>query len=177
MMSRTQKSHASSAEVRPHISLITVDATSQWIEPARDILREYGRSLDIDLCFQNFDTELDLLPGEYATPHGKLLLAFVGDALAGCGALRALADVDYANACEMKRLYVRPAFRHFGLGRSLAEALLDEARRIGYSVMLLDTLDEMESARELYSTLGFEEVAPYYFNPIPGAHYLKADLS
>ena len=76
----------------------------------------------------------------------------------------------------MKRLYVRPAFRRFGLGRVLAEALLDEARRAGYSVMLLDTLDEMESARELYASLGFEEVAPYYFNPIPGAHYLKADL-
>ena len=84
--------------------------------------------------------------------------------------------MDHANACEMKRLYVRPAFRRFGLGRVLAEALLDEARRAGYSVMLLDTLDEMESARELYASLGFEDVAPYYFNPIPGAHYLKADL-
>ena len=116
------------------------------------------------------------LPGEYAPPAGQLLLAFVGDALAGCGGLRALADVDHANACEMKRLYVRPAFRRFGLGRVLAEALLDEARGAGYSVMLLDTLDEMESARELYATLGFEEIAPYYFNPIPGAHYLKAEL-
>ena len=76
----------------------------------------------------------------------------------------------------MKRLYVRPAFRRFGLGRTLAEALLDEARRAGYSTMLLDTLDEMESARELYASLGFEECAPYYFNPIPGAHYLKVDL-
>ncbi|HEY9238861.1 MAG TPA: GNAT family N-acetyltransferase, partial [Burkholderiaceae bacterium] len=93
-----------------------------------------------------------------------------------CGAMRGLADSDPANACEMKRLYVRPAFRRFGLGRTLAEALLDEARRAGYSVMLLDTLDEMESARELYASLGFEECAPYYFNPIPGAHYLKADL-
>ena len=146
------------------------------VEPVREILREYARSLAIDLQFQNFEAELAELPGEYAPPSGQLLLAFIGDALAGCGGLRALPDVDHANACEMKRLYVRPAFRRFGLGRVLAEALLDEARRAGYSTMLLDTLDEMESARELYATLGFEETAPYYFNPIPGAHYLKVDL-
>ena len=162
-------------ESTPDIRLLRVDA-APWIEPAREILREYAYSLNIDLCFQNFEGELAALPGEYAAPQGQLLLAFVGDALAGCGGLRALPDVDYANACEMKRLYVRPAFRRFGLGRVLAEALLDEARRAGYSVMLLDTLDEMESARELYATLRFTEVAPYYFNPIPGAHYLKADL-
>jgi len=76
----------------------------------------------------------------------------------------------------MKRLYVRPAFRRFGLGRIMAQALLDDARRAGYSTMLLDTLDDMEAARELYATLGFHEIPPYYFNPIPGAHYLKADL-
>ena len=90
--------------------------------------------------------------------------------------MRRLSDVDHANACEMKRLFVRRAFRRFGLGRVLAQALMDRAAGAGYSVMLLDTLDEMESARELYATLGFEEVAPYYFNPIPGAHYLKAPL-
>ena len=159
----------------PQIQLVCVDS-APWIAPAREILSEYAGSLAVDLCFQNFDAELATLPGEYAPPQGQLLLAFVGDSLAGCGGLRALPDADYANACEMKRLYVRPAFRRFGLGRVLAEALLDEARRAGYSVMLLDTLDEMESARELYSTLGFEEVAPYYFNPIAGAHYLKAEL-
>ena len=159
----------------PEITLVRV-TTTPWIAPARELLREYAASLAVDLRFQNFEDELASLPGEYAPPAGHLLLAFVGDALAGCGGLRALADVDHANACEMKRLYVRPAFRRFGLGRALAEALLDEARRAGYSVMLLDTLDEMESARELYATLGFEETAPYYFNPIPGAHYLKAEL-
>jgi GNAT superfamily N-acetyltransferase len=159
----------------PEIALERVDA-SHAMEPVREILREYARSLDVDLCFQNFEAELATLPGDYAAPSGQLLLAYVDGALAGCGGLRALPDVDYANACEMKRLYVRPAFRRFGLGRALAEALLDEARRAGYSVMLLDTLDEMESARELYASLGFEEVAPYYFNPIAGAHYLKADL-
>jgi GNAT superfamily N-acetyltransferase len=164
-----------SAEEPPEIALMRVDA-GQAMEPVREILREYARSLDVDLCFQNFEAELAALPGEYASPSGQLLLAYVDGALAGCGGLRALPDVDYANACEMKRLYVRPAFRRFGLGRALAEALLDEARRAGYSVMLLDTLDDMESARELYASLGFEEVAPYYFNPIAGAHYLKSDL-
>jgi len=157
------------------ISVVRLEA-DQPLEPVRELLREYARSLDVDLCFQNFEEELETLPGEYAAPGGQLLLAYVGQALAGCGGLRALPDVDYANACEMKRLYVRPAFRRFGLGRQLAEALLDEARRAGYSVMLLDTLDDMESARELYTTLGFSEIAPYYYNPIPGAHYLKAEL-
>ena len=90
--------------------------------------------------------------------------------------LRALGDVDYANACEMKRLYVRPAYRRLGLGRLLAQALMDQALRAGYSVMLLDTLDDMEAARGLYAALGFEEIPPYYFNPIAGAHYLKAEL-
>ena len=159
----------------PQITLVPLETLGE-LEPVRDILREYGASLAIDLQFQNFDSELAELPGDYAPPAGQLLLAFVGDALAGCGGLRALPDVDHANACEMKRLYVRPAFRRFGLGRVLAEALLDEARRAGYSTMLLDTLDEMESARELYATLGFTETAPYYFNPVPGAHYLKVDL-
>jgi ribosomal protein S18 acetylase RimI-like enzyme len=90
--------------------------------------------------------------------------------------MRPLPDVDYPDACEMKRLYVRPAFRRFGLGRLIAQALMDRALQAGYSTMLLDTLDDMEAARGLYATLGFTEVPPYYFNPIAGAHYLKADL-
>lgn len=159
----------------PDVSLIVAD-TPQLLEEARAIFRDYAASLDVDLCFQNFDDELLRLPGEYAAPHGHLLLAFVDDALAGCGAMRPLPDVDYANACEMKRLYVRPAFRRFGLGRLMAQALLDEAQRSGYSVMLLDTLDDMEAARGLYGSLGFEDIPPYYFNPIAGAHYLKAEL-
>jgi len=159
----------------PDIRLVPADMAPSF-EPAREILREYAKSLAIDLSFQDFDTELATLPGDYAPPGGRLLLAYVGQQLAGCGGLRALTDVDHANACEMKRLFVRPAFRRFGLGRVIAEAVLDEARRAGYSVVLLDTLDEMESARELYATLGFEEVAPYYYNPIPGAHYLKMEL-
>ena len=159
----------------PEIRLVTPD-TPELLAATREIFREYAHSLDVDLCFQNFEQELAALPGDYAAPQGCLLLAFVDSALAGCGALRGLSDADYANACEMKRLYVRPAFRRFGLGRVLAQALLDEAQRAGYSEVLLDTLDDMEAARGLYASLGFEEIPPYYYNPIPGAHYLKATL-
>ncbi|CAG1014184.1 amino-acid N-acetyltransferase [Burkholderiaceae bacterium] len=159
----------------PEIRLVTPD-TPELLAATREVFREYAQSLDVDLCFQNFEAELATLPGEYAQPSGCLLLAFVDSALAGCGALRGMTDGDYANACEMKRLYVRPAFRRFGLGRVLAEALLDEAQRLGYSDVLLDTLDDMEAARSLYASLGFEEIPPYYYNPIPGAHYLKATL-
>ena len=142
----------------------------------RTLFREYAATLGVDLCFQNFEAELAGLPGEYAQPLGTLLLARVNGASAGCGALRALADVDYANACEMKRLYVRTDFRGYGLGRRLAQALMDHAEGAGYRHLLLDTLDDMEAARGLYASLGFEEIPPYYYNPIPGAHYLKAEL-
>lgn len=153
-----------------------VPETPAWLDAARTVLREYAAGLGVDLCFQNFEHELASLPGEYAPPAGALLLATVDGQLAACGGLRALPDVDYPNACEMKRLYVRPAFRGYGLGRRLAQELIDRATEAGYSVMLLDTLDDMEAARGLYATLGFEEIPPYYYNPIPGAHYLKVDL-
>ena len=153
-----------------------VPAQMAQFDDTRNIIREYAAQLGVDLCFQGFDQELAGLPGEYAGPDGSLLLAFVDGALAGCGAFRPLRDVDYPNACEMKRLYVRRAFRRFGLGRLLARQLMDRAIEAGYSTMLLDTLDDMEAARNLYETLGFEEVPPYYYNPVPGAHYLKADL-
>jgi ribosomal protein S18 acetylase RimI-like enzyme len=159
----------------PAIEVLT-PATPELIDATRSIFREYAAQLGVDLCFQNFDAELACLPGDYAAPHGALLLALVDGEVAGCGALRALTDVDYANACEMKRLYVRPAFRRFGIGRLLAQALMDRGMQAGYSNLLLDTLDDMEAARGLYSSLGFEEIAPYYFNPIPGAHYLRAPL-
>jgi GNAT superfamily N-acetyltransferase len=164
-----------SSEHSPEIELIEPQAPHQ-LDATRVIFSEYVASLGIDLQFQNIDDELAGLPGEYAQPLGRLMLATVDGEIAGCGAFRPLNDVDHANACEMKRLYVRKAFRRFGLGRVIAQALMDHAREVGYSVMLLDTLDEMESARGLYATLGFEEVAPYYFNPIAGSHYLKAVL-
>jgi len=157
--------------------IVTVGAGElAGLAAVRELFREYAAGLGVDLCFQGFEAELAALPGDYAEPGGTLLLALVDGAPAGCGAMRPLADVDYPNACEMKRLYVRRAFRGFGLGRALAQALLDQATRAGYSTLLLDTLDDMESARGLYGTLGFVEVPPYYYNPIPGAHYLKVDL-
>lgn len=159
----------------PIIELLT-PATPELLAATRAIFREYAGSLGVDLCFQNFEAELDTLPGEYTPPRGALLLAMVEGEVAGCGALRPLPDSDDANGCEMKRLYVRPAYRKFGLGRLLAQALLDRGLQAGYSSMLLDTLDDMEAARGLYASLGFKEIPPYYFNPIPGAHYLKADL-
>lgn len=159
----------------PVIELLT-PATPELLDATREIFREYAAQLGVDLCFQNFDAELATLPGDYAAPRGALLLATVDGEVAGCGALRPLADVDYPNACEMKRLFVRPAFRRFGIGRVLAQALMDRGLQAGYSNLLLDTLDDMEAARGLYASLGFEEIPPYYFNPIPGAHYLRAPL-
>jgi putative acetyltransferase len=151
-------------------------ATARDYDEARAIFREYAEGLGVDLCFQNFPQELAELPGEYAEPRGVLLLARVDGELAGCCALRPMDSADYPNASEMKRLYVRKPFRGFGLGRQLAEAALNAARQAGYDCVLLDTLDDMEAARALYEDLGFEDIPPYYHNPIAGAHYLKADL-
>ena len=159
----------------PNIQLIT-PATPAELQTTRVIFQEYAQQLGVDFCFQNFDAELNELPGEYAEPHGALLLALVDGQLAGCCALRPLTSSDYPNACEMKRLYVRNGHRRLGLGRQLAEAILDAARVAGYHHVLLDTLSEMESARALYEDLNFEEIPPYYQSPIAGAHYLKADL-
>lgn len=159
----------------PQIKLITPATPAQY-QATRQIFEEYARQLGVDLDFQNFDAELADLPGDYAEPQGALMLAMVDEQLAGCCAMRALDAVDYPNACEMKRLYVRSSHRRLGLGRQLAEAVLDAARVAGYRHMLLDTLTEMESARALYKDLKFEEIPPYYHNPLAGAHYLKADL-
>ena len=159
----------------PSLQLIT-PASPEELEAVRAIFLEYADSLGVDLCFQQFDDELATLPGEYAPPRGALFLASVDGEVAGCCALRPLDTADYPNAAEMKRLYVRKPFRNFGLGRQLAEATLDAAREAGYASVLLDTLDEMETARALYEELGFQEIPPYYHNPIAGAHYLKATL-
>jgi ribosomal protein S18 acetylase RimI-like enzyme len=172
---RPAPSSSEHSDALPDIRLVEAD-TPALLAAAREILLEYRDSLDVDLCFQNFDHEVQHLPGAYAAPGGHLLLALVDGEVAGCGAVQPLPDCDYPNACEMKRLYVRRAFRRFGLGRRIAQALMDEAAELGYSAMLLDTLDDMEAARGLYASLGFEEVPPYYFNPVPGAHYLKADI-
>ncbi|WP_239027157.1 GNAT family N-acetyltransferase [Ramlibacter algicola] len=155
---------------------LVTPTTHEDIQAARQIIQEYADGLGVDLDFQDIDAELDGLPGEYAEPRGALVLARVEGQVAGCVALRPLDTSDYANAAEMKRLYVRPAYRGLGLGRQLAEAALDAARRAGYACVLLDTLDDMESARALYEDLGFEPIDPYYHNPIAGAHYLKVAL-
>lgn len=160
---------------RAEIELVTA-YDSAHLDTVRDIFREYAQGLGVDLCFQGFEQELAELPGEYAPPRGTLLLARVDGVVAGCCALRPLDTSDYPNAAEMKRLYVREAYRGFGLGRRLAEATLDAARLADYACVLLDTLSDMEAARALYDELGFQEIPPYYHNPIAGAHYLKADL-
>jgi ribosomal protein S18 acetylase RimI-like enzyme len=163
------------AVTSPIVEILTPQRPAEF-DAVREIFREYAASLNVDLCFQGFEQELATLPGDYATPRGALLLARVDGLVAGCCALRPLDSIDYPNACEMKRLFVRTPFRGLGLGRQLAEAVLDAARLHGYDHVLLDTLDDMEAARTLYEDLGFVEVPPYYHNPIAGAHYLKATL-
>jgi len=162
----------------PQIPLaeLVIPSQPEQIEAARSLIREYAQSLGVDLCFQNIEEELASLPGEYAAPRGALFMAVIEGKPAGCVALRALDSADYPNAAEMKRLYVRKRFRGSGLGREMAQAVLDAARDAGYSCVLLDTLDDMEAARGLYEDIGFHEVPPYYHNPIAGAHYLKCDL-
>ena len=147
-----------------------LDAAS--ITACRNLFLEYQRGLGVSLCFQGFDAELAALPGDYAPPRGRLLIARQGEAVAGCVALRPLFHRD----AEMKRLYVRPAHRGTGLGRLLAQRVISEARAIGYESLKLDTLPQMHSAQNLYAKLGFRETAPYNDNPIGGTRFLALDL-
>lgn len=147
--------------------------SSSQIAEARELFGEYAHSLGFSLCFQNFDHELASLPGHYAPPEGRLLLAEYDAELAGCVALHKLGS----GVCEMKRLYLRPQFRGQGLGRALAERIIAEARQIGYQSMRLDTVEPvMKSAVAMYRTLGFKDVAPYCSNPITGAIYMELQL-
>lgn len=143
------------------------------VQAARELFEEYARSLPFGLEFQDFEGELASLPGEYAPPRGRILLAWVDGELAGCVAIRAWDE----ERCEMKRMYARPEFRGRGVGRALAEAVMAEARAIGYRWMRLDTVPGMDAALTLYRAMGFRDIPPYRHNPIPGAVYLEAELA
>jgi GNAT superfamily N-acetyltransferase len=142
------------------------------IEIVKGLFAEYAASLEFNLDFQNFEEELANLPGTYAPPTGCLLLAVYEDQPAGCVALRKLSD----NICEGKRLYVKPEFRGFGIGRKLVEAIITEARRLGYARIRGDTVASMQIAQVLYASLGFKEIKPYYYNPIEGAKFIELKL-
>ena len=147
--------------------------TTDDIQNARQLFEEYAASLGFSLCFQNFDQELASLPGKYSPPTGRLLLAYSNEQLAGCIALRQL-DTD---TCEMKRLFVRSDFRGAKLGKILINAIIDEARAIGYKRMCLDTVPgKMDRAIALYEALGFRDVEPYYDNPVEGARFMELRL-
>jgi len=139
------------------------------LDAARELFREYQAAIGVDLSFQGFERELALLPGDYAPPAGRLLVARVDGPIAGCGALRPIGQ----GVAELKRMWVRPAFRGLGLGRSIAEVLLRAADDIGYEAVRLDTLAPMKEAQALYVTLGFREIPAYYDNPLPGVIYME----
>jgi putative acetyltransferase len=157
-----------------HSKQITIqEATSRDdVSAIRELFVEYVDSLEISLCFQNFEKELAELPGRYAPPSGRLLLARDADQPAGCVALRELGQ----KICEMKRLYVRPAWRRYGLGRTLARKIIIGAAEIGYSWMRLDTLASMHPAISLYHSLGFRQIQPYYANPSNSAVFMELGL-
>jgi ribosomal protein S18 acetylase RimI-like enzyme len=144
---------------------------------ARTLFEEYAASIGVDLCFQGFAEELAMLPGAYAPPRGRLLLAGMEPSPLGCVALRPLAgDAHSTDIGEIKRLYVRPEARRTGLGATLARTVIEEARAIGYREVKLDTLATMTAARALYASLGFRECAAYYHNPLPGTVYMALAL-
>lgn len=154
------------------LTFVQAESTAD-VGRARELFEEYAAQLGISLCFQNFDREVAELPGAYARPAGRLLLALDDFNLAGCIALRKIGD----DVCEMKRLYVRPQFRGKRIGKALAERIIKEAREIGYNRMRLDTLPgRMDEAIALYRALGFREIEPYYHNPVAGALFLELEL-
>ena len=147
-------------------------ASADDVATARSLFEEYQRDLGISLCFQGFDEELATLPGAYAPPSGRLLLAFASDGPAGCVALRKIEE----GICELKRLWVRPGFRGAGLGRRLVETILREARAEGYRRVRLDTLPSMRAAQALYLSMGFSDIPPYNEHPIEGTRFMEAAL-
>lgn len=158
--------------LRPSFTILDASTAAEVAE-AKRLFLEYADSLGFSLCFQGFDRELAELPGKYARPAGRLLLARSGEESAGCVALRPLQP----DVAEMKRLYVRPPFRGLGLGRLLAKTVAAEAREIGYHWLYLDTLPQMKEAIPLYRSMGFTEIPPYYDNPVEGGVFMKLELS
>ncbi|MFW9968879.1 MAG: GNAT family N-acetyltransferase [Candidatus Odinarchaeota archaeon] len=153
--------------------LVIKQATSEeQINLTHELFMEYAKCLGIDLTFQNFEEELNSLPGDYALPIGCILLAYYNDELAGCVALRKFKE----EVCEMKRLFVRSQFRKKGIGRALSNKIIDQALKIGYHYMRLDTLPHMKVAIALYHSLGFKEIKPYRYNPFEGAKFLELKL-
>jgi ribosomal protein S18 acetylase RimI-like enzyme len=146
--------------------------TDRDIKTVKRLFVEYADTLEYDLCFQNFKEELANLPGDYAPPNGCLLLARYNGKTAGCIALRKLSE----NISEMKRLYVKPELRGLKIGRKLVEAVIAEARRIGYTHIRADTVPSMKEARALYASIGFKEIKPYCHNPIEGAIFIELKL-
>ena len=146
--------------------------TLEQLNHVRNMFAEYEQFLGVDLCFQEFQAELASLPGKYASPDGRLVLATEGGQAAGCVAIRRIGD----GVCEMKRLYVRPEFRSRGLGLRLAREMISQAAGAGYAVMRLDTLDRLVEAMELYESLGFRRTDPYYDNPLDGVVYWELSL-
>lgn len=154
------------------MSPLIQDCTAKGLNDVRALFREYADSLGNHLCFQEFEQELANLPGDYAPPSGRLLLAVDDVRLAGCVALRRIDE----QTCEMKRLYVRPFYRGAGLGHKLADAVITSACEIGYAKVRLDTLPSMKDAIKLYNSLGFAEIPAYRFNPVEGVKYMVLAL-
>ena len=154
---------------------IVIAKSASQIDETRRLFREYEAELNVDLCFQQFESELAALPGKYAPPSGVLILAMDGQTAMGCGAVRRLGS-PRDRRCEMKRLYVRPEARGLGLGNRIARRLIREAIRMGYKTMALDTLERLKTALRLYDSLEFVRTAPYYDNPLEGVVYLELEL-
>ena len=151
--------------------LVFVDSGEDLVH-IKELFIEYAKSLGVDLSFQGFEEELKSLPGKYSEPEGSIVLALVGEKPAGCAALRRITE----QICEMKRLYVRDEFRGVGLGRELADRIIERAKELDYKYIRLDTLPTMERAQDMYRDMGFYEIEPYIFNPVEGTKYLEKKL-
>ncbi len=152
--------------------IVQVKEIEKNIQHVKDLFREYANSLNFDLSFQNFEDELNNLPGKYSPPGGCILLAIYNKKVSGCAALRPL----NGDICEMKRLYVKPEFRGLGIGKKLAQAIIEKGKTLNYKYMRLDTVEFMKEAVKLYKSLGFYEIEPYIYNPINEARYMELKL-